>query len=76
MERINLKCRIAGQEVELQLDKKSMPGEAGLCFMITEGGCFKGYISQQKNRTYQHLGVSYYTDQELQIIVMQLNMKV
>jgi hypothetical protein len=72
MDRINLKCLIADQEVELQLDKKAMPGEAGPCFMITEGGCFKGYISLQKNHVFKHLGAPYYTDQDLQSIGTQL----
>lgn len=74
MDRINLRCLIAGQEVELQLDKKAMPGEIGPCFMITEGGCFRGYIARQKN-TYKHLGVPYYTDQDLQTISTQLRVQ-
>lgn len=72
MDRINLKCSIAGRAAELQLDKKAMPGEKGPCFMITEAGCFKGYISRQKNSTFQHLGTSYYTDFDLCTISMEL----
>ncbi|MEZ2336964.1 hypothetical protein AB6735_15075 [Mucilaginibacter sp. RCC_168] len=68
MDRINIKCPIEGQELELQFDKKAMPGEAGPCFMITVGGCFKGYISRQKNGTYQPIGTPYYTAQDLQVI--------
>ena len=56
MDRINFKCPIEGQDVDLQFDKKAMPGEAGPCFMITANGCFKGYISRQKNGTYQPIG--------------------
>jgi hypothetical protein len=72
MERINIKCPIAGQDLDLQLDKKAMPGEAGPCFMITAGGCFKGYISRQKNGSYKPIGTSYYTAQELQLIAEQV----
>jgi hypothetical protein len=68
MDRINIKCPIDGQESDLQLDKKAMPGEAGPCFMITAGGCFKGYISRQKNGSYQPIGTPYYTAQDLQVI--------
>ena len=68
MDRINIKCPIEGQELELQFDKKAMPGEAGPCFMITVGGCFKGYISRQKNVTYQPIGNPYYTAQDLHVI--------
>ncbi len=63
---------IGGQEVELQLDKKAMPGETGPCFMITEGGCFKGYIALQKNHMITQIGVSYYSDQDLQFISLHL----
>lgn len=59
---------IAGQEVELQLDKKAMPGEAGPCFMITEGGCFKGYISKRKNGGYQPIGTLYFAESDLRAI--------
>ncbi|MGF7078873.1 hypothetical protein ABIB50_001210 [Mucilaginibacter sp. UYCu711] len=72
MDRINLKCLIAGREAGLQLDKKAMPGETGPCFMITEGGCFKGYISCQKNSTCKHLGTSYYTELDLNTINAEL----
>jgi len=68
MDRINIKCPIEGQELELQFDKKAMPGEAGPCFMITVGGCFKGYISPGKNGTYQPIGTPYYTAHGLQAI--------
>jgi hypothetical protein len=73
MDRINIKCPIEGQESELQLDKKAMPGEAGPCFMITASGCFKGYISRQKNGSYKTLGTSNYTNEELQLITEQLS---
>jgi hypothetical protein len=73
MDRINIKCPIEGQEFELQLDKKAMPGEAGPCYMITAGGCFKGYISRQRNGKYQSLGAAYYTLEELRLIVEQLS---
>ncbi|SDH29043.1 hypothetical protein [Mucilaginibacter gossypii] len=73
MDRINIKCSIEGQEAELQLDKKAMPGEAGPCFMITANGCFKGYISRQKNGSYKSLGTSYYTNTDLQLITDQLS---
>ena len=56
MDRINIKCPIEGQESDLQFDKKAMPGEAGPCFMISADGCFKGYISRQKNGSYQPIG--------------------
>jgi hypothetical protein len=72
MDRIKLKSLIAGQEVELQFDKKAMPGEAGPCFMITADGCFKGYFSLQKNGGYKPLGASYYTGQDLQQIAEQI----
>jgi hypothetical protein len=72
MDRINIICPIEGQESELQLDKKAMPGEAGPCFMITAGGCFKGYIARQKNGSYQPIGVPYYTDEDLRTIGDQL----
>ncbi|MDR6943652.1 hypothetical protein [Mucilaginibacter pocheonensis] len=75
MDRINIKCLIADKEVELQLDKKAMPGEAGPCFMITQEGCFKGYISLQKNRTFGQLGACYFTDQDIQTIGTQLEMQ-
>jgi hypothetical protein len=67
-DRIHIKCFLAGKEVELQLDKKAMPGETGLCFMITEGGCFKGYISQIKNGSYRSIGSGYFNEDELRII--------
>lgn len=73
MDRINIKCTIEGQESELQLDKKAMPGEAGPCFMITASGCFKGYISRQKNGSYKSLGTAYYANEDLQLISDQLN---
>jgi len=68
MDRINIKCPIEGKESELQLDKKTMPGEAGPCFMITANGCFKGYISRLKNGSYKSLGTSYYSAEDLQLI--------
>jgi hypothetical protein len=73
MDRINIKCTIEGQESELQLDKKAMPGEVGPCFMITANGCFKGYISHQKNGSYKSLGTSYYTNEDLRLITDQLS---
>lgn len=76
MDRINLKCLIAGREVELQLDKKAMPGEVGPCFMITEAGCFKGYIRKLRNSQFGHLGSSYYSDQDLEIIKRELLTKI
>ncbi|SDP47204.1 hypothetical protein SAMN05428975_1355 [Mucilaginibacter sp. OK268] len=75
MDRINIKCLIGGQEMELQLDRKAMPGETGPCFMITTDGCFKGYISRQKNGQYKSIGVAYYTTQDLQMIVEQLQIQ-
>ena len=72
MDRINIKCTIEGQESDLQLDKKAMPGEPGPCFMITANGCFKGYISREKNGSYKSLGTSYYTKEDLQLIADQL----
>lgn len=68
MDRINIKCLIGSMETELQLDKKAMPGEAGPCFMISENGCFKGYISQRKNGVFQPLGTPYYNAEDLQVI--------
>ncbi|NCD68092.1 hypothetical protein [Mucilaginibacter agri] len=68
MDRINIQCLIDGQPTELQLDKKAMPGETGPCFMITAGGCFKGYIAQEKSGDYQPLGALYYTTMDLQVI--------
>ncbi len=76
MDRINITCSIEGQELDLQLDKKAMPGEAGPCFMISAGGCFKGYISRQKNGSYQPIGVPYYTAQDLQVIGEHLRKQV
>jgi hypothetical protein len=64
MDRINIKFPIEGHESELQLDRKAMPGEAGPCFMITANGCFKGYISRQKNGSYKSLGTPYYTNED------------
>jgi hypothetical protein len=72
MDRINMQCLVEGQETELQFDRKAMPGEAGPCFMITVNGCFKGYISLQKNGSYKSLGTSYYTNEDLQHITDQL----
>jgi hypothetical protein len=72
MDRINIQCLVSGQDTSLQLDKKSMPGEAGPCFMITANGSFKGYISRQKNGSYKSLGTSYYTNEDFQIITDQL----
>jgi hypothetical protein len=71
MERINITLLLDGKQTELQLDKKTMPGETGPCFMITASGCFKGYISQ-KNGSYKSLGVAYYSQEELQNIGEQL----
>ena len=68
MDRINIKCPVEGQELVLQFDKKAMPGEAGPCFMITANGCFKGYISRQKNGNYQPIGAPYYTSKDLEVI--------
>lgn len=67
MDRINIKCLIDGREIELQLDKKSMPGEAGPCFMISEAGYFKGYIALKHNAC-KAIGASYYTESDLQVI--------
>ncbi len=67
MDRINLKCLIGGQETELQLDKKAMPGETGQCYMISEAGYFKGYISF-KNNVLKAIGASYFTDNDFQSI--------
>jgi hypothetical protein len=72
MDRINLKCKVEGQETELQFDKKAMPGEAGPCFMITANGSFKGYISREKNGTYKSLGALYYSTEDLLLIGIQL----
>ena len=73
MDRINIKCLIEGKEVELQFDKKAMPGETGPCYMITESGCFKGYVALQKNREFKYLGKSHYSDQDLQLISSKFN---
>lgn len=73
MDRINIQCLVSGQDTSLQLDKKSMPGEPGPCFMITANGCFQGYISRQKNGSYKSLGTSYYTTEDLQVIGEQLS---
>ena len=73
MDRIKIKCVITDQELELQLDRKAMPGEAGPCFMITAGGCFKGYITRQKNGSYTPLGTPYYTNEDFQLINDQLS---
>ncbi|QEM03701.1 hypothetical protein DIU31_009310 [Mucilaginibacter rubeus] len=76
MDRINIKCLIAGLETELQFDKKAMPGEAGPCFMITESGCFKGYISRKRDGAYQPIGALYYTDTDFKLIGEVLGQKV
>jgi hypothetical protein len=68
MDRINIQCQIDGQPTNLQLDKKAMPGENGPCFMITADGCFKGYVSCQKDGTFKFIGPEYYTSQHLQMI--------
>jgi hypothetical protein len=73
MDRINIKCVLAEKEVELQLDKKAMPGETGPCFMITEEGCFKGYIARTKIGSYRLIGSGYYNDDELHIISRELS---
>jgi len=65
MDRINIKCRIGDGETELQLDKKSMPGEPGPCFMISDRGYFKGYITRQKNGDFKWLGHPYYSEEDL-----------
>jgi len=67
---------IAGLEAELQFDKKAMPGEAGPCFMITEGGCFKGYISRKRDGVYQPIGALYYTDTDFKLIGEVLGQRV
>ena len=36
--------------------------------MISADGCFKGYISRQKNGTYQPIGTPYYTAKDLEVI--------
>ena len=76
MDRINIKCPIEGQELELQFDKKAMPGEAGPCFMISADGCFKGYIARQKNGSYQPIGAPYYNARDLQLISEHLRKQV
>ena len=65
MDRINIKCLIDGFDVELQLDKKAMPGEAGPSFMISDKGCFKGYITRQQNGDFKWLGHPYYSEEDL-----------
>ncbi|MCR8561950.1 hypothetical protein KXD93_30125 [Mucilaginibacter sp. BJC16-A38] len=76
MDRINIKCAVEGQELDLQFDKKAMPGEAGPCFMISAYGCFKGYIARQKNGGYQPIGTSYYNAEDLQVIAEHLRKQV
>jgi len=73
MDRINIQCLVSGQNTSLQLDKKSMPGEVGPCFMISANGCFQGYISRQKNGSYKFLGTPYYTNEDLLLITEQLS---
>lgn len=73
MDRIHIRCQIQGQLTELQLDKKTMPGETGPCFMITIDGCFKGYISRQKDGGLRPIGAEYFTTQELYIITQQIS---
>lgn len=72
MDRIKIECLIDGQQIELQLDKKAMPGETGPCYMITAMGFFKGYISRQKNGIYNSLGPLYFTNNELHLISDEL----
>jgi hypothetical protein len=76
MDRINIQCLVSGQDTSLQLDKKSMPGGAGPCFMITANGCFQGYISRQKNGCYKFSGTPYYSSQDLLLIWEQLSKSV
>jgi len=73
MDRINIQCLVSGQDTSLQLDKKSMPGEAGPCFMISANGSFQGYIARQKNGSYKFLGTPYYTNEDLHLITEQLS---
>lgn len=72
MDRIKVQCVISGQETNLQLDKKSMPGETGPSYMITTDGSFKGYIACPKNGKYKALGTPYYTAEDLLHIIEQL----
>ncbi|RCH56867.1 hypothetical protein DJ568_03155 [Mucilaginibacter hurinus] len=65
MDRLNLTCLLSGVSTKLQLDHKKMPGEAGPCFMVTENGSFKGYISKGPDGKYRSLGTSYFTTEEL-----------
>lgn len=76
MNRITIKCLIEGCETQLQLDKKAMPGEPGLCFMISAEGCFKGYISRQKNGRYQPIGAAYYSMEDLLLIGEELKQQI
>ncbi|WP_345211782.1 hypothetical protein [Mucilaginibacter gynuensis] len=72
MDRIKLQCLLSGVDTSLQFDKKSMPGEAGPCYMITANGSFKGYISRRENGSYQSLGTAYYANEDLEFICAHL----
>jgi hypothetical protein len=73
MDRFNIQCLVGGKDTNLQLDKKAMPGESGPCFMITADGCFKGYISRERNGTYKSLGTPYYSEGDLKLITQCLS---
>ena len=64
---------IAGQVTELQLDEKAMPGESGPCFMISQDGCFKGYLARRKDGSLQAIGTAHYSLVDLQVIGEHLN---
>jgi hypothetical protein len=68
MERFKVNCEISDKSVELQFDVKKMPGEIGLCYMVSVDGLFRGYIKKEKSGKFGRLMNSNFSDNDLQII--------
>ena len=76
MERFKIKCAIAGKHVELQFDRKKMPGKAGPCYMVTIDGLFKGYITKEKGGTFGPLMNTHFDEEEMVAINDQLRQSI
>jgi len=48
MDRFKITCEIEDRQVEMQFDRKKMPGEAGPSYMVSIDGLFRGYITKGK----------------------------